>query len=98
MTLEEIENAEGLAQNIEKIELPNQLVAVLADPLLQKLLILRPNAECNARVSNWLMACVADAADGDADAGTLLELVEIAHDFIIRTKVRRVSLLRFPDA
>lgn len=85
--MEEIDSAESLAQNLEKIELPTQLVAVLADPLLQKLLLLRPDAAGSSRISHWLMACLSDVASGDADADLLLEMLEVIHDYAVAIKV-----------
>ncbi|KAK8041386.1 hypothetical protein PG994_014393 [Apiospora phragmitis] len=68
VTLEEIENAEGLVKALETIEMPNQLISVLADPLLQKLLLLRPDAESLQRASNWLVSCAQDLVSGDGDS------------------------------
>lgn len=55
----------GLVDGLESIEMPNQLIAVLSDPLLQKLLLLRPDGEANQRVSNWLVSCAQDLLDGE---------------------------------
>lgn len=74
-------------KNLEKIELPTQLVAVLADPLLQKFLLLRPDAEASSRITNWLMACLGDVASGDAGPGLLLDMLEVIHDYAVSTKV-----------
>ncbi|GAB1315001.1 Mis6-domain-containing protein [Madurella fahalii] len=95
VTLEEIDNAESFAKNLEKIELPTQLVAVLADPLLQKFLLLRPDAEASSRITNWLMACLGDVASGDADSGLLLDMLEVAHDYAMSTKTLPPLLLMF---
>jgi len=85
--LEEISDAESLVQNLEKIELPTQLVAVLGDPLLQKLLRLRPDNDANVRVSYWIEACINDVISGDADQSTLLDMVETIYEFVQTTKV-----------
>jgi centromere protein I len=74
--------------NLEKIELPTQLVAILADPLLQKLMLLRPDAESFSRVNNWLVACVTDVVNGDQDSSILLDLVDVIHGYVTATKVR----------
>ncbi|KAK4250639.1 Mis6-domain-containing protein [Corynascus novoguineensis] len=95
ITLEEIDSAEAFAKNIEKIELPTQLVAVLADPLLQKFLFLRPNAEASSRISNWLMACLGDVASGDADSEIFLDMIEVMHDYAVATKILPPILLTF---
>jgi centromere protein I len=89
--LEEIDNAESFVKNLEKIELPTQLVAVLADPLLQKFLLLRPDVEASSRVSNWLMACLGDVASGDADAEIFLDMIEVIHDYAVATKVCAIA-------
>jgi centromere protein I len=85
--LEEIDNADAFVKNLEKIELPTQLVAVMADPLLQKFLLLRPDAEGSSRISNWLMACLGDVASGDADSDIFLDMIEVIHDYAAATKV-----------
>ncbi|PNY25194.1 Centromere protein I [Tolypocladium capitatum] len=95
VTLEEIENAAGFVQHIDRLELPNQLVAVLADPLLQKLLLLRPGAEAHRRVANWLDEVLREVLDGDADEDTLWEALEVVRDFVVRTKTLPPVLLGF---
>ncbi len=92
VTLEEIDSAAGLAQHLETLELPSQLVAVLADPLLQKLLLLRPADEATARVENWLAACVVSAARGGGGGDDeLMDLLEVVHDYVTSTRVGSVS-------
>lgn len=87
VTLEEIDTVTGLVQNLERLELPNQLVAVLADPLLQKLATLRPAAESHRRVANWLGSALRDSFDGDADQATLWGVLEVTRDYVVQTKV-----------
>lgn len=91
VTLEEIENVSGFVQNMDRIELPNQLVAVLADPLLQKLLLLRPNAEAYQRVANWLSSVLQNVIDGDADEATLWEVLDVVKEFVVQSKVSQNS-------
>lgn len=86
--MEEVENATGLARSLDKLELPNQLVAVLADPLLQKLLLLRPSEEAYQRVANWLHAVLQDVLSGSADEDTLWDMMDVVKEFVIQTKVR----------
>ncbi|KAK4226522.1 centromere protein I [Podospora fimiseda] len=95
VTLEEINSAEQFVQNLEKIEMPTQLVAVLADPLLQKFLLLRPNAEAFSRISSWLMACLGDVTSGDADPVFWLDMIEVIHDYAVSTKSLPPLLLTF---
>lgn len=87
MTLEEIENTTGFVGNLEKIELPSQLVAVLADPLLQKLLLLRPSDDSDQRIANWLNSALRDVLDGDADEGTLFDVLDVLREYVVSTKV-----------
>ena len=63
-------------------------MAVLADPLLQKLMLLRPDAEGLSRVNSWVTACLDDVRGGDADPSLLLDMVDIVHDYVVSTKVR----------
>ncbi|POR33164.1 Centromere protein I, partial [Tolypocladium paradoxum] len=95
VTLEEIESAAGFVAHMDRLELPNQLVAVLADPLLQKLLLLRPGAEAHRRVANWLGAVLRHVLDGDADEGTLWDVLEVVRDFVVRNKTLPPVLLGF---
>ncbi|PHH89259.1 hypothetical protein CDD83_6394 [Cordyceps sp. RAO-2017] len=95
VTLEEVDNVTSFVQNLERIELPNQLVAVLADPLLQKLLMLRPSAESDRRVVNWLGSVLRDVVDGDADDETIWEALEVVSEFVARTKALPPVFLEF---
>lgn len=95
MTLEEVEDVSSFVSKMDRLELPNQLVAVLADPLLQKLLILRPNPESYQRISNWLSAVFQEVMSGDADEATLWEVLEVAKEFVARTRTIPPLLLGF---
>lgn len=86
--MEEIDGVDAFVENLEKIEFPTQLVAVLADPLLQKLLLLRPHTEAFSRVSNWVTACMGDVASGDGDINLLLDMVDVIHEYTTGTRVR----------
>ncbi|CEJ81095.1 hypothetical protein VHEMI01241 [[Torrubiella] hemipterigena] len=95
VTLEEVENVSSFVQKMDKLEMPNQLVAVLADPLLQKLLILRPSAEANQRIANWLNAVMQDIIEGEADYATLWEVLSVVRDFVVQTKSLPLLVLNF---
>ncbi|KPM35183.1 hypothetical protein AK830_g11377 [Neonectria ditissima] len=95
VTLEEIENTTSFVQNLEKIEMPNQLVAVLADPLLQKLMLLRPSDESDHRISNWLNSALQDVIDGDAEESMLFDVLDILRDYVAATKKLPPLLLNF---
>lgn len=88
VTLEEIENANGFVAELEKIELPNQLVAVMGDPLLQKLLQLKSTDAVRQRVDNWLMAFFEDQLEGDGSSeGALLDMLASILEYTRFTKV-----------
>lgn len=87
VTLEEVENATSFVQSLDKLELPNQLVAVLADPLLRKLLLLRPSDEAYQRVANWLHGVLQDVIKGSTDEDTLWDILDVVKDFVTQTKV-----------
>ncbi|KAI1214986.1 Mis6-domain-containing protein [Annulohypoxylon truncatum] len=78
ITLEEIENVDGFVNNLERIELPNQLIAVLGDPLLQKLLTLKPHSEAHQRASSWLASYGQDlmSGEGAVDTNDCLEMLK----------------------
>ncbi|KAI1342636.1 Mis6-domain-containing protein [Xylariaceae sp. FL0016] len=82
VTLEEIENVEGFVNKLESIELPNQLIAVLGDPLLQKFLYLRPQSEAHQRVGNWLSSYAQDLMSGDSDV-RLSDILEILKTYAV---------------
>lgn len=77
----------AFVEKMDQLELPNQLIAVLADPLLQKLLILRPDTESHQRVANWLNSVLQEVVDGETDEATLWELLAVVEDFVVQTKV-----------
>ncbi|KAI0167022.1 Mis6-domain-containing protein [Hypoxylon sp. FL1284] len=85
ITLEEIENVDGFVKNLERIELPNQLVAVLGDPLLQKLLALKPQAEAHQRASNWIASYGQDIMSGESGIEPS-EGLETLRDYVSSTK------------
>ncbi|RYP29675.1 hypothetical protein DL767_006627 [Monosporascus sp. MG133] len=85
VSLEEIENVDGFVKALETIELPNQLIAVLGDPLLQKLFLLKPDAEANQRVNNWLSSYAHGMISGDSDANPL-DILATLRDYVSSTK------------
>lgn len=88
VTLEEIDNATAFVKNMENIMLPSQLVAVIADPLLQKLLLQRPDEEAHVRVSNWMTAVLQDIRSGEVDAHTTSDVLGLLHEYVVVSNVR----------
>lgn len=89
VTLEEIENVHDFVWKLEKIELPNQLVAVIGDPLLQKLLQLRSQESGAKRVDHWLMAFFEDQLHStDENDAAILEMLLSILNYTRSTKAR----------
>lgn len=88
VTLEEIESVQAFIGKLEKIELPNQLVAVMGDPLLQKLLQLKSTDETRQRVDNWLLAFFEDQMQSeDNSERALLDMLASILGYVRFTKV-----------
>ncbi|ROV87979.1 hypothetical protein VPNG_10340 [Cytospora leucostoma] len=85
VTLEEIDSAESLVSNLEKVELPDHLVAVLVDPLLQKFMMLRPDKDLK-RVTAWMDTQIGEIINGDADDETVENTLNVIHEFARSTK------------
>ncbi|KZL81610.1 mis6 domain-containing protein, partial [Colletotrichum incanum] len=80
---------------IEKIELPNQLAAVLADPLLQKFIALKKDDTASKRVVHWIDAVLDDVLNGNADDKLFRETMEILAEYVSRVKETPSVLLSF---
>lgn len=91
VTLEEIDSAESLAANLEKVELPDHLVAVLVDPLLQKFMMLRPDLDLK-RASAWMNVQLAEILSGEADDRTIEETLRIILEYARTTKVNNFQV------
>jgi len=91
VTLEEIENVSSFVNKLEKIELPNQLVAVIGDPLLQKLLQLKSSDTVMRRLDNWLMAFFEDQLEENGQSeSTLLDMLAAILEYVRFTKVKHI--------
>lgn len=97
MTLEEVDSADTLASNLEKIELPDHIVAVLVDPLLQKFMMLKPETDFK-RAASWMDVQMAEILNGDADEDTVASTLNTMREYARNTKVRNPTLLRFSIA
>ena len=92
MTLEEVEDAQGLVDNLEKIDPPSQLAAAVEDPLLHKYLVLKPNDLTQKRLELWLARCFDEILDEDLheehdSAAFESEFLRALLDHARRTKV-----------
>ncbi|KKA27851.1 hypothetical protein TD95_003234 [Thielaviopsis punctulata] len=86
VTLEEIDSAARFVQILEKIEFPDQLVAVVSDPLLQKLMQLRPDQTSFRRVSNWIGSMIQDIEDYPNDISIVTDMMSVLYDYVSKTK------------
>lgn len=56
VTLEEVRSMGDFISTLDKMELPNQIAAVLDDNLFQKFLVHRPSPEATKRLDQWIVA------------------------------------------
>lgn len=75
-------------QRLEKIEPPNQLVAVIQDPLLQKFLQLKASEVYAKRVDSWLMAFFEDQLEAGSSFVEIIEMLKSIQGYTHYTKVR----------
>ncbi|KAG4027718.1 hypothetical protein MFRU_027g00110 [Monilinia fructicola] len=88
ITLEELENVDDFIQKLEKIELPNQLVAAIHDPLLQKFLHLRSSEVTQQRIDYWLLAFFEDQLENGRTSETQIpDMLEVILRYTRLTKI-----------
>ncbi|KAL1391740.1 Mis6-domain-containing protein [Phyllosticta capitalensis] len=93
VTLEEIDNADGLVKNLDKIELPNQVLAALKDPLFQKYLILNPSDAALRRIELWLESYLREVVDAAANGTpTPPHLSELLQGLLTYTQATKTLL------
>ncbi|KAH7393204.1 Mis6-domain-containing protein [Cadophora sp. MPI-SDFR-AT-0126] len=96
VTLEEIEDVHEFIQKLEKIEPPNQLVAAIDDPLLQKFLQLRSSKSNARRIDSWLMAFLEDHLQSShAGERQILEMLETILGYTRHTKTLPSACLTY---
>ncbi|KAH7321554.1 Mis6-domain-containing protein [Rhexocercosporidium sp. MPI-PUGE-AT-0058] len=96
VTLEEIEDVHDFIQKLENIEPPNQLAAVINDPLLQKFLQLRSNESHSKRVESWLLAFFEDQLQSpNAGERHILEMLESILGYTRHTKALPQACLTY---
>jgi centromere protein I len=93
VTLEEIDNVDDFVQKLERIEPPGQMISLLNDPLLQKLLDLRNLPILNKRTELWLSTCLEEiyiaARSGIEGYPYLTEILEGLYRHVQYTKVSK---------
>lgn len=91
-SLEELRSVNDFVERFDKIELPNQIVSSLADPLAQKYLLLVESQDAARRLENWLESFLNDEfekiCDGDeADPDALNYVLGATVGYVRTTKV-----------
>jgi centromere protein I len=80
VTLEGVDNVDDFVERLDRIEPPGQLVALLADPLLQKYVELKPSPIATARIGLWLATSLEEqyeaARSGTGDTQYLSEVLQ----------------------
>ncbi len=97
--MEEIENVDDFVGRLERIELPNQLISALGDPLLQKYLMLNPSETAAKRLNQWLSTFfdeeLQSVLEGQKESRRLSDMLEKLLSYTRYTKVRfRRTLVR----
>ncbi|KAF2146035.1 uncharacterized protein K452DRAFT_315297 [Aplosporella prunicola CBS 121167] len=93
VTLDELDTADDLIKSLDKVELPNQILASLKDPLLQKYLILKSSDVAARRLEFWLECFLRDALDATADgSGAPSDLNELLEGLLSYTKATKILL------
>jgi centromere protein I len=91
MTIEEVENADHLVENLENIEAPSQLVAGLNDPVMQKYVLLHTSTDLLNRLDFWLERSFEDELEtlreGFGLSPTLSDLLAAIVSYTESTKV-----------
>lgn len=83
-------------RNFEKIVAPNQLVAVLRDPLLQKFLQLKSSENDLKRVNNWLLAFFEDELSKKLpENGNIQEILRFILEYTRHSKILPSSCIEF---
>lgn len=88
MTLKELDNVGDFVQKLELIEPPNQLVAVISNPFLQKYLQLRSSEKYKTRIDSWLLAFFEDRlSDPEDNASQIISMLDSMVEYTRYTKV-----------
>ncbi|KAK2628629.1 hypothetical protein QTJ16_001732 [Diplocarpon rosae] len=96
VTLEEIEDVHEFVQKLERIEPPNQLVAVINDPLLQKFLQLRSSDNNSRRIDSWLLAFFDDQLQTpETGERSVLEMLSAVLGYTRQVKILPTACLRY---
>jgi centromere protein I len=80
-------NVSDFVGKLETIELPNQIVAVIGDPLLRKFLLLKSSDSTARRIDNWLLAFFEDQLESqEPTESVILAMLDAIRDYARCTK------------
>lgn len=91
-SLEELRSVDHFVDNLDRIELPNQIISTLGDSLAQKYLLLVQSEYANRRLEDWLEGFLNDSLERiqegtDDEPETLAYVLSLAVDYARLTKV-----------
>ncbi|USP80768.1 uncharacterized protein yc1106_08042 [Curvularia clavata] len=99
VTLEGIDSVEDFVEKLDRIEPPGQLVSLLADPLLQKYVDLKPSQINTSRIGIWLASCLEEQLEayrqGAGDDQYLDEILSGLLRYAHYTKTLHPTVLAF---
>ncbi|KAK5014084.1 hypothetical protein LTR39_003324 [Cryomyces antarcticus] len=93
VALENVDSVNEFVGKLESVELPNQLVAILKDPLLQKYLVLKPSVTATKRIELWLSKALEEEIKFIRDGlGMTSRLSEILQGLFNYTRYKKILL------
>lgn len=93
--MNEIQNATEFVENLEKIEIPSQVVSALRDPLFQKYLQLGVSTEAEVRLDFWLTQLFEEELENIAEGfGLSATLTEVLVGLVNYTEYAKVISYR----
>ncbi|VDB86202.1 BgtA-21251 [Blumeria graminis f. sp. tritici] len=96
--LEDMRGFPDLVNNLENIEAPNQLVAVLGTPIIQKYLLLKPSESCFERIDNWLLAFFEEELECRIwETSRIVEMLQAILHYTQYTKILPSACLKYFD-
>ncbi|KAK6334948.1 hypothetical protein TWF718_010389 [Orbilia javanica] len=98
VTLEEIDSARGLVDNLQKLELPSQIGAVFQDDMFRNFVLLRGSEDITLRLDDWTYAALFDEYDVEVTAKSASERLEVFLKQILDyTTMRKILLPSVED-
>jgi centromere protein I len=96
ISLEEVRGVDDFIEKLEKIELPDQIISTLGDPLARKYLLLVELETVRVRLEDWLHGFLNDEfehAQHGEESEPLGHMLSVAVQYVRHTKVTRFLYL-----